>query len=100
MAVLEKMINDILMFFDYPPIHWIDDGWWGRDKVLHFCLHFGIAFFYTRWLRCPTGGAIFSEAWGLLWEIYDSTRGTGASWKDLIANNLGMICGTIVGLII
>jgi len=100
MVILEEMINDILMFFDYPPIHWVDDGWLGRDKLFHFVLHFSVGFLYTRWLKEPVGGVIFIDAWGLLWEIYDSARGTGASWKDLIANNLGMLAGTFIGILL
>jgi len=94
---IEPMMNTILMFFDYPPIHWIDDGWFGKDKALHFALHFAFGMLYTWGLHCPVGGVLFSEVFGFEWEMYDSARGTGASWRDLIANNAGLICGTIFG---
>lgn len=81
-------------------INWIDDKWIGTDKIGHFLLHFVVGFSYTKFLNDSIGGIIFSEWFGCFYEYYDSVRGTGASWKDLIANNLGMVTGVIWGVIL
>lgn len=93
------MIDLLFELLELPQIEWRDDGWFGRDKVGHFILHFSIGFFYTKVLRCAPGGIIFSESFGFAWEMYDSARGVGASRKDLIYNNLGMITGTVLGMV-
>jgi len=78
-------------------IEWIDDGWIGIDKLGHFILHFIVGFSYMKILKDPIGGIVFSECFGGLYELYDSARGVGASAKDLIWNNIGMISGIIIG---
>jgi len=103
------IIDRFLNRFGFPPITWIDDGWKGRDKAFHFALHFGIVFaggFLLPWLAF--GGThwllivfacLVSEVVGIIWEMYDSARKVGASWKDLIANNAGLLLAVILGIL-
>jgi len=104
------ILNRILIHFGFPPITWTDDGWLGKDKIFHFALHFAIvlvggfalpwlAFGRTHWLLVAFA-CLVSIAFGFVWEMYDSARGPGASWKDLIWNNLGMILAVIAGVLL
>ena len=96
------MINDILDFFGYPPIKYTDpakDKWLADDKVAHFLGHCAIGLIYTKFKHDPVGGGILSAIWGVQHEYLDSVLGTGASWKDLVANFLGWLTGTVLGLI-
>jgi len=93
------LVDYLCEWFGLPLINWIDDGWFGLDKIGHFLLHCAIGFTYAKWATW-WGGLFFSEAFGFAWEMYDGARGVGASWKDLIANNLGFIVGTTLGLVV
>lgn len=77
-------------------ILWIKDKWWGKDKRDHFLLHFGIVLFYRFIFLDVWGGIATSILWGCLYELYDSVRGVGASWRDIVWNCLGAITGGII----
>ena len=100
---MKTIIDKFLGWFKYPPITLTDpakDKWLAKDKAWHFLGHFGIGFIYTKFLRDPKGGLVFSQAWGFQHELYDSARGQGFSWKDIAVNTLGWFIGTVCGWLI
>lgn len=96
---MKVWLDWIYDMINLPRIDWIDDGWGGTDKLFHAFFHFGIGWAFAlhgAWF----GGILFSESFGWLYEMYDSARGVGASGKDLLANNVGLVLGTALGLLI
>ena len=87
-------------FFDELYILGNRTGYGWSDKLCHAFLHFLIVittvltFHGHLWLAL-----VISESWGWSWETLDWTRGIGASKFDLVANNVGMILGTVFVLI-
>ena len=75
----------------------VDDGWFGVDKVGHFFLHFGIAIvnFWTGATLLNT--ILTSEAIGILTEFFHAMhwKRIGFSLKDVLWNTLGMLTGIL-----
>ena len=96
---MKVFIDWLFGLFDLPPINWITESWNGIDKLGHFLIHASVGFVYAlfgAWL----GGVACSLLCGFVWEMYDSARGVGASWKDLCYNCLGLFGGLVIGAIL
>jgi VanZ family protein len=64
------------------------------DKLYHF---FGCwaMFFFLLGFTSSTLSVFLTILFGLLWEVKDIFRADGFSWKDLVADILGVVAGYI-----
>lgn len=81
--------------------------WEEADKVCHEQFHFGVVLFLGLGFGVNLWWCIIvSEIWGVGYEICDMIRlkkknaKAKFDWRDIIANNVGMIEGIIICLII
>ena len=78
----------------------------GADKVVHFCLYFGLAMLGVRWLslrgaRMTLGGVVLLGILLLFYGIVDEltqplTQRSSSVW-DWLADAIGIIAGTAFG---
>lgn len=83
----------------------IEDNWLGKDKLKHFVASFYAAS-YSEWLgyyryglyrnQSKRAGIIFSLTLGIAKEIYDHQNKGIFSWKDMVFDFLGALCGVIL----
>lgn len=96
-------------------LDWRDDRWLSRngnilpyDKLEHFLSYALAMFILIYWIELsPITSLIILELLGIAWEIKDglvpyNDKGNieGFSWKDLIANNVGLLIGGIFGYLV
>lgn len=82
------------------------DRWLGKDKLAHFTVSLTTVGFTNHWLgfeesRSPeqarNSAVAFSFSLGLIKEAFDATKKNNHfSSKDLVADILGVICGTFL----
>ena len=95
-----------------PRIEWTNDKWIGWDKLYHAILHGVVAYFFMG-MGCALGASLaiklliagFTLFWtisfGGQYEMYDSARGVGASWRDMLSGNLvGWFIGTVIPFVV
>ncbi|MFO7889598.1 MAG: hypothetical protein R6V04_04590 [bacterium] len=83
----------------------IEDNWLGKDKLKHFVASFYCAS-YAQWFsyydyglyrnQSRRAGFVFSMSLGFIKEMYDRERKRIFSWKDLVFDFLGALCGTVL----
>jgi uncharacterized protein YfiM (DUF2279 family) len=68
-----------------------NDSWTGKDKVKHFCVCLVLA------VICPIVAAVVAIAK----EVHDErTEGNHWCWKDIVADVVGVVLGTVVHLLL
>ncbi len=82
-----------------------EDKWLGKDKFKHFvaCLYCAG---FTEWIsnhhyglyknQSRRTGIIVSMSIGIAKEIYDKKRYEKFSWKDIVFDLLGAVCGVLL----
>ena len=88
-------------------IEWNKDKWLSKegsilpwDKLEHFILALSGVFFICGFLKLDiigiVGVSVLTFLLGLLWEIRDGLQGYGFSWKDFIADILGIFIAILL----
>ena len=87
-------------------INFIDDGWFGKDKVGHFARHVifilvgvSISYLICSWIFnlpflfyvCVGAIAFYDTLWDFLYEYMNSVAGIGFSWKDILYGRAGCL---------
>ena len=82
-----------------------EDKWLGKDKFKHFvaCLYYAG---FTEWIsnhhyglyknQSRRTGVIVSISIGIVKEMYDKKRYNKFSWKDIVFDILGAVCGALL----
>lgn len=70
-----------------------------KDKQQHFVISFLITII-SLFLMSVLNTMVFVITIGVLKEIWDSYKGTGFCWIDMLSNMIGMLSGIIVMLVI
>jgi hypothetical protein len=74
----------------------VNDGWFGMDKIGHFSRH-AISTLIGAGLGCSVLGIIFYDTlWDLLYEYMNYTKGIGFSVRDVIYGRAGMLFVLVV----
>jgi hypothetical protein len=96
-------------------LKWTDDKWLSRngnvlpyDKLEHLLLNALGILILAYWIGLSVlASLIILELLGIAWEIKDglipyNDKGNieGFSWKDLIANNVGLLMGGLFGYLV
>jgi hypothetical protein len=78
-------------------INFIDDGWFGLDKVGHFTRHVLFTLFYALVLNMSLWAVIYVDTqFDIFYEYMNSVAGIGFSFKDILYGRMGMIITLLV----
>lgn len=102
---VEIVMNADMKSDEYIKRNTVEDNWFGKDKIKHFTASFYLAA-ASRWLgrhryNIPQGediwvGIGFSFSVGVLKEIHDKKDYGLFSWKDIVYDLFGALCGAIL----
>lgn len=78
-------------------INFIDDGWFGLDKIGHFMRHVIMIVFYALALNMPLWAIVYVDTqFDIFYEYMNHTAGIGFSLKDILYGRMGMITALLV----